>query len=84
MPGRWQDGSIDATNDRQIVGKVRPDWTAGWNNTFSYKNFELSFFILKTTKVIFKNIHQGSVFKFKNTAIKQPYYQYDTQRTFSA
>lgn len=41
-----QDGSIDATNDRQIVGKVRPDWTAGWNNTFSYKNFELSFFIL--------------------------------------
>ena len=40
------DGAIDATNDRQIVGKVRPDWTAGWNNTFSYKNFELSFFIL--------------------------------------
>ncbi len=40
------DGTIDATNDRQIVGKIRPDWTAGWNNTFSYKNFELSFFIL--------------------------------------
>ena len=32
------DGSIDATNDRQIVGKERPRWTGGWNNTFSYKN----------------------------------------------
>ena len=40
-----QNGVIDA-NDKQIVGKMRPDWTAGWNNTFSYKNFELSFFIL--------------------------------------
>ena len=40
------DGKIDATNDRQIVGKVRPDWTGGWSNTFSYKNFELSFFML--------------------------------------
>lgn len=40
------DSSIDATNDRKIVGKTRPDWTAGWNNTFSYKNIELSFFIL--------------------------------------
>lgn len=39
------DGKIDA-NDRQIVGKVRPRWTAGWSNTFSYKNFELSFFIV--------------------------------------
>lgn len=38
------DGVIDA-NDRQIVGYVRPRWTGGWTNTFSYKNFELSFFI---------------------------------------
>ncbi|WP_455667070.1 SusC/RagA family TonB-linked outer membrane protein [Phocaeicola sp.] len=40
------DDTIDATNDRQIVGHVRPRWTAGWNNTFTYKNFELSCFIL--------------------------------------
>lgn len=40
------DGAIDATHDRQIVGKVRPDWTAGWNNTFSYKNFEISCFLV--------------------------------------
>ncbi|MGG6548151.1 UNVERIFIED_CONTAM: hypothetical protein NY100_22355, partial [Prevotella sp. 15_C9] len=40
------DDKIDATNDRQIVGHVRPRWTAGWTNTFNYKNFELSVFIL--------------------------------------
>lgn len=39
-------GDIDASNDRQIVGYVRPRWTGGWNNTFTYKNFELSCFIL--------------------------------------
>lgn len=38
------DGKIDA-NDRKIVGKVRPRWSGGWQNTFSYKNFELSFFM---------------------------------------
>ncbi len=32
-------------NDRQIVGKVRPRWTAGWTNTFDYRNWELSFFM---------------------------------------
>lgn len=37
-------GKIDG-NDRQIVGKVRPRWTAGWTNTFDYKNWELSFFM---------------------------------------
>ena len=39
-----EDGKIDA-NDRDIVGKVRPRWSGGWQNTFSYKNFELSFFM---------------------------------------
>ncbi len=39
------DGVIDANNDRKIVGRVRPRWSGGWTNTFSYKNFELSFFI---------------------------------------
>lgn len=44
-----EDGVIDA-NDRQIVGKVRPRWSGGWNNTFSYKNWELSFFIYSRWK----------------------------------
>ncbi len=39
------DGEIDATNDRAIVGHSRPDWTGGWRNTFTYRNFEFSFFM---------------------------------------
>ena len=38
------DGKIDG-NDRAIVGKARPRWSGGWRNTFTYKGFELSFFI---------------------------------------
>ncbi len=40
----YEDGKIDA-NDRTIVGRVRPRWSGGWQNTISYKNFELSFFM---------------------------------------
>jgi len=32
-------------NDKVIRGTVRPKWVAGFTNTFSYKNFELSTFI---------------------------------------
>ena len=39
-----EDGKIDA-NDRAIVGRTRPRWSGGWQNTFNYKNFELSFFM---------------------------------------
>lgn len=39
------DGKIDGNNDRQVVGKSRPDWSGGFLNTFSYKNWELSFFL---------------------------------------
>lgn len=39
------DGRIDANNDRQIIGHTDPDWTAGFINTFNYKNFELSAFV---------------------------------------
>ncbi len=40
-----EDHAIDGNNDRRIVGKYRPDWTAGWTNTFNYKNLELSVFL---------------------------------------
>jgi TonB-linked SusC/RagA family outer membrane protein len=49
------DGEIDANNDKQIVGKVRPDWTGGITNTFNYKDFELSFFIYSRWGANFKN-----------------------------
>lgn len=44
-PDGVPDGSIDANYDRQIVGSYRPKWSGGISNTFTYKNFELSFFI---------------------------------------
>lgn len=31
--------------DRQIVGNAWPDFTGGFRNSFSYKNFDLSFFL---------------------------------------
>ncbi|CAL1517224.1 TonB-dependent receptor [Chitinophaga sp. MM2321] len=38
------DGNIDI-NDRQIVGSSNPDFYGGWNNTFRYRNFDLSIFL---------------------------------------
>ncbi len=37
------DGDIDA-DDRQFVGSANPVFSGGFNNTFSYKNFELAVF----------------------------------------
>ena len=36
-----KDNQIDA-NDYQILGTPSPDWTIGMNNTFEWKNFDLS------------------------------------------
>ena len=39
------DNKIDANNDRVIIGHTRPRWIVGMTNNFTYKGFELSFFI---------------------------------------
>lgn len=39
------DGKIDGNNDRQIVGKARPNWSGGFLNSLRYKNWELSAFL---------------------------------------
>ena len=39
------DNKIDGNNDRVIIGHTRPRWIVGFTNGFTYKNFELSFFI---------------------------------------
>ena len=31
-------------DDRQVLGKASPNFTLGWNNTLSYKNWDFSFF----------------------------------------
>lgn len=38
------DGKIDG-NDRKVIGKSQPSFTIGWNNTLSYKNWDLNLFI---------------------------------------
>ncbi|PTN09524.1 TonB-linked SusC/RagA family outer membrane protein [Mangrovibacterium marinum] len=37
--------TINASDDRQIVGQGSPKWTAGFQNSFKYKNFNLDIFM---------------------------------------
>ena len=39
------DGSIDPDNDRTVIGDPNPDYTLGFNNTFSMKGVTLNIFI---------------------------------------
>ncbi|MCC2600660.1 SusC/RagA family TonB-linked outer membrane protein [Sphingobacterium sp. FBM7-1] len=39
------DGKIDASSDRIILGSPRPKWLIGWDNTFTYKGFDLNVYI---------------------------------------
>ena len=34
-----------STNDRTVIGNASPDFTGGWNNTFTYKGFDLNIFM---------------------------------------
>lgn len=38
------DGEIDTANDRQFVGSANPKFSGGFNNTFSFRGFDLSIF----------------------------------------
>lgn len=49
------DGKID-TNDRTIIGDPNQDWTAGFNNTLRYKDFDLNIF--------FQGAYGGEIFNF--------------------
>lgn len=37
---------IDEVNDVQYIGTTSPKWTGGLNNTFKYKNFDLTVYII--------------------------------------
>lgn len=51
QPGmlKWKDlngdGVITADGDRQVIGNANPKFTGGWNNQFTYGNFDLSVFV---------------------------------------
>ena len=51
--GQWVDGYYKADGtitttpeggDRQVLGKSTPDFTFGWNNTLTWKNWDFNFF----------------------------------------
>ena len=39
------DGKIDSQNDRVILGTSRPKWSGGFDNTVTYKGFDLRVFV---------------------------------------
>jgi TonB-dependent starch-binding outer membrane protein SusC len=39
------DGRITADNDRQVIGHANPKFIGGWNNQFTYRNFDMSVFV---------------------------------------
>ena len=43
------------SDDRMIVGKGTPDWTAGLRNQLNYKNWDLSFFIYTRQGAMYSN-----------------------------
>ncbi|SIN71451.1 TonB-linked outer membrane protein, SusC/RagA family [Chitinophaga niabensis] len=69
------DGNIDI-NDRQIVGSSNPDFYGGWNNTFRYKNFDLSVFlsytygqdVYATSRITIERLGQNAVNITKKSA----------------
>jgi TonB-dependent starch-binding outer membrane protein SusC len=61
------DGKLDATYDRTVVGAAVPDYTIGFSNDVSYKNFDLNVYVF---------VRQGQTFvsdyanKFEPNAIE--------------
>lgn len=51
QPGslKWKDvngdGVITADGDRTVIGNANPDFIGGWNNQFTFGNFDLSVFV---------------------------------------
>ncbi|MDA0936946.1 MAG: SusC/RagA family TonB-linked outer membrane protein, partial [Bacteroidetes bacterium] len=43
------------SDDRMILGKQTPDWTAGLRNQMNYKNWDLSFFIYTRQGLMYSN-----------------------------
>jgi TonB-dependent starch-binding outer membrane protein SusC len=46
---KWKDldgdGQITSDKDRTVIGNANPNFIGGWNNQFTYKNFDASVFV---------------------------------------
>ncbi len=90
QPGmmRWKDlngdGVITADGDRTVIGDANPKFIGGWNNQFSYKNFDMSIFVnfvsgnsiynankIEWTDASFSNLNMLDVMKNRWTNIDE-------------
>lgn len=49
------DTAITATDDRKYIGSAVPDWTLGFQNTFTYKGFDLNIYLFARWGQMIKN-----------------------------
>ena len=56
-----EDGQINS-DDRMIVGKGTPDWTAGLRNQISYKNWDMSFFMYTRKGLMYSNAYLNATY----------------------
>ena len=82
-----RDGVIEPNNDRTIIGYRTPNFRFSINNTFSYKNFTLSFFInsiqggggyylLNNSSVVNVDFRSDNVLRINASAVR-PYWRPD-------
>ncbi len=50
------------SDDRTIVGKGTPDWTAGLRNQISYKNWDMSFFMYTRRGLMYSNAYLNATY----------------------
>ncbi len=53
--GKILSSADEALDDRVVLGSELPNWMAGINNTFTYKNWDFSFFIYTRQGVQYRN-----------------------------
>ncbi|WP_207512497.1 TonB-dependent receptor [Longitalea luteola] len=61
------DGKLDATYDRTVVGSAVPDYTLGFSNDISYKNFDLNIYVFARVGQTFVSDYAN---KFEPNAIE--------------
>ncbi len=53
------DKKIDPNNDRQIIGRTRPNWVVGMTNTVTYKAWDFSIFLYGRLDYLFNTGGEG-------------------------
>lgn len=73
-----ESGSITPEKDRVILGNPFPNWIGGITNTFTYKDFDFSFFIYTRQGEFVKSGFHNDIAKIWDTRYNIPNYSYWT------